>query len=137
MAPCHKATLPSSSPHPHSSEAHPHHTHRNKNGLGQFALFYPLPASLFGPLMGQIPGPILGFPIIFMKLFFSYGDSFLTPISAHFLGNFWAIWIFILFNFPFFETFFFLCKGLIYGPTIWAFFLGFSISISTSNLQNP
>ena len=96
------------SPHPHPSEAHPHHTHPNKNGLAQFALFYPLQASLFGPLMGQIPGPILGFPIIFMKLFFSYGDSFLAPISAHFLGNFWAISIFILFNFLFSKTFFFL-----------------------------
>ena len=122
MAPCcHKATLPFSSPHPHSSEAHPHHTHPNKNGLSQFALLYPLPASLFGPLMGQIPGPILGLPIIFMKLFFSYGDSFLAPISAHFLGNFWAIWIFILFNFLFSETFFSLCKGQLYGP----FFLVF------------
>ena len=88
--------------------------------------------------LGQIPGPILGLPIILMKLFFSYGDCFLAPISAHFLGNFWAIWIFILFNFLFSETFFFSMQG----PNLWAnhmglFFLGFSISILTFNLQNP
>ena len=109
------------SPHPHPSEAHPHHSRPNKNGLGlilahfhglgQFALFL-IPSQpaflvlLWVRSLGPTTGPILGL-IIFMKLFFSYRDSFLAPISAHFLGNFWAISIFILFNFLFSETFFF------------------------------
>ena len=78
--------------------------------------------------LGQIPGPILGLPIILMKLFFSYGDCFLAPISAHFLGNFWAIWIFILFNFLFSETFM--------GLFSWFFHLHFNFQPSKPIILN-
>ena len=109
MAPCHKATLPFSSPYPHPSEAHPHHTHPNKNGnknglglilahflgLDSLSLFlFPL-SSLLGPLMGLIPWPNFwaNFGPHFFFFFFILKGTLFWSLSGQLLGrlNFYFI----------------------------------------------